>query len=88
MDGRIKLRPGLDFSRPFRKERHVGAALEQRELPAAIGLIDIGQADIGCATIIAGEDDEGIVGETGLRQLFGDATNAAIQGENHRGINA
>ena len=56
MDGRIKLRPGLDFSRPFRKERHVGAAFEQRELPAAIGLIDIGQADIGCATIIAGEE--------------------------------
>ena len=52
LHGRGEARTGRDHAWPPRHERNVGATFEVRELPAAIGVVHVGQADVVSATVV------------------------------------
>ncbi len=85
---RVDHRPRLDPSGPAHEHRHADAAFEQRQLPPAIRGVDLGQAYIARAAIIAGKDDDRVVVEPLLLQRRHDPPDAAIERAHHRGIDA
>ena len=64
------------------------AALEEGRLPAAIGLVDLGQADIARAPVIAGEDHHRVLVEAELLQLLQQTPDIAVEVAHHRAIDS
>ena len=73
---------------PFYKDGHPNPAFKQRDLPAAIGLVDLRKPQISGTAIVAGEDDDRVFRQAFLFELVHDATNAAIDRAQHGGIDA
>ncbi len=83
VNGIIELGPGCNLCRPLGHEGNVGSPFKVCELPASIGLIDIGQCDVAGATVIAGEDNQGVVRQPVFLESPSDTGNASIEGADH-----
>ena len=64
----------------------MGAALEVIQFPAAIGPVDIRQADIAGAAVVAGENHQGVVTQAVVLQGLQYPPHAAVQGAYHAGV--
>ena len=78
---------GGDVSRPADEEGHTDAAFEEGPLPAAIGLVDVGQARIAWPAIVIGEDDHRIVVDPLSSEGREDFADTAVERPHHRSIN-
>jgi len=68
---------------PLDEVRHVDAALEEGRLPAAIGPVDVRQADVVSAAVVAREHDQRIVLEPVRLEGIEHLADAAVQGPHH-----
>ena len=64
------------------------AAFKKTQFPAAIGLIDVGHANIIGAAIIAGKNDQRIIVKTMRLKRRHDAPDRTVNRAQHTGINA
>ena len=76
----------LDARGPARHEGHVGAALEVIQFPAAIGTVDLRQADITGAAVVAGKNHQGVLAQAIVLERLQYPADAAVQGANHAGV--
>ncbi len=81
-------RAGRDAARPARNVGDAGPAFEQRELPATVGRVHLGQADVTGAAVVAREDHERVLGQAILLERREDPADAAVEGPDHRRVHA
>ena len=85
-DHRVIAAASGDLRRPAHHEGHMRAAFVKSRLPAAIGAVYLGQANVMRAAIVGGKDHQRIVIKA-LRLQFGhDLADAAVERADHRGI--
>jgi len=61
----------------------MGAAFKKGGFPASVRLVDVRQADVVCAPVVAGEDHQGVVVNAVIFQRLYDPADAPVQGLDH-----
>ena len=77
-----------DLRRPAHEEGGADAALEEGRLPPAIGCVEVRDAGVPGAAIVAGEDDEGVVVDPRRLQLGHHVADPPVELRDHRAIDA
>ena len=72
---------------PLHHKGHTDTALKLTDLPAAEGLIDVGQANVTGTPIVVCEDNQGVIGQTRLFQRSVDTTHTSVKRADHGSVN-
>ena len=82
------LQPSRDAARPFGHIGHAQAAFKKGQLPAAVRLVDLGQADVAGRAVVTGEDDDGVLFQPLFAQGLQHPAHAAVDRAHHGRVDA
>ena len=85
-DRPLDRRARLDLRGPAHEERYLDATFEERRLPPAVRFVDVGQADVMRAAIVAGEDHQRVIVQPLRLERRHHAPDPAIERADHRAI--